>query len=1264
MSTNTGCTATGVVLGSPIAADNCRVANLTDNAPGIYPIGVTTVTWKVTDGSGNSATATQTVTVNDSVKPLITAPIDITVNVNNSCYAFNVNLGSPVTFDNCTIANVINDAPTTFPIGITTVTWTITDASGNSATAIQKVRVLDIANPSIVVPAAVVVNANSACTATGVVLGTPFTSDNCSVASVTNNAPFSFQLGTTLVTWTVTDGSGNAITATQSVKVVDATLPTIAAPANIVADAEGCSITGVVLGAPITADNCSIASVTNNAPSVFPIGITTITWIITDGSGNVAQAIQTVTVNDTTNPTIVTPTDVTVNANNGCVAFNVILGTLVTADNCTVVTVTNDAPTTFLLGTTTVTWTVKDASGNTATTTQKVTVLDTTNPSIVAPIDVTVAANLTCTATGVVLGTPTTADNCSVASVTNDAPLVFPLGTTTVTWTVIDGSGNTATASHVVKVEDRSLPIIIPAANITTVANRNCTATGIVLGVPTTSDNCSIASVTNDAPLAFPIGITTVNWTITDGSGNKAAATQTVTVTDAINPLIIAPADLVLNANTSCVAFNVNLGSPDTSDNCTAVSVTNDAPTTFLLGTTTVTWTVTDPRGNSTTATQTVTVVDTTNPTIVPPAAINITVNSGCEAVNVVLESPVTADNCTVVSVTNNAPYVFPLGTTIVTWTVTDAAKNTATATQIVKVADTVLPTIIAPTNIVKVLGSGCTATGIDLGTPATNDNCSVLSVTNNALTIYPIGLTTVTWTVTDASGNSATAIQTVSILDSIIPSIQAPDAVVVSANNNCFGLNVNLGFPNILDNCSFVTVTNDAPPTFPLGNTTVTWKVTDGSGNSTTATQLVTVEDTTPPTIFVPKNVTVNTNFDSCSATNVILDKPDAFDNCSTIVITNNAPLVYLLGSTIVTWTATDIAGNTATVDQTIVVKDQTLPIVITKNLVVSLDNTGNVSINASQINNGSRDNCGILSTTISPDKFTCANLGANTVRLTVTDTNGNVAIANATVTIVDNSMPTIVTKNITVTLDEVGLATITPEMINNGSSDNCGIVSMVLNKTTFQCGDVGVQTVILTVTDSSGNSTNASATVTITNNFADNELDGIKDNCDDDDDNDGVLDVNDNCPLVFNPDQGDNDNDGLGDFCDDDDDNDGILDTVDNCSLVYNADQIDRDLNGKGDACDTITVNVSEAITPNGDGINDTWMIYNIESYPNSIVRVFNLWGTQVFYAQNYQNNWDGSFKNASSTLPESTSYYYEIDLNGNGVVDKSGWIYISRF
>lgn len=76
--------------------------------------------------------------------------------------------------------------------------------------------------------------------------------------------------------------------------------------------------------------------------------------------------------------------------------------------------------------------------------------------------------------------------------------------------------------------------------------------------------------------------------------------------------------------------------------------------------------------------------------------------------------------------------------------------------------------------------------------------------------------------------------------------------------------------------------------------------------------------------------------------------------------------------------------------------------------------------------------------------------------------------------------------------------------------------------------------------------------------------------DACDDDDDNDGVLDLLDICPFAFDPSQFNTDGDVFGDACDLDDDNDGALDVQDNCPLQINADQSDVDLDGAGDVCD----------------------------------------------------------------------------------------------
>ncbi|MEH6679089.1 MAG: gliding motility-associated C-terminal domain-containing protein [Sediminicola sp.] len=163
-------------------------------------------------------------------------------------------------------------------------------------------------------------------------------------------------------------------------------------------------------------------------------------------------------------------------------------------------------------------------------------------------------------------------------------------------------------------------------------------------------------------------------------------------------------------------------------------------------------------------------------------------------------------------------------------------------------------------------------------------------------------------------------------------------------------------------------------------------------------------------------------------------------------------------------------------------------------------------------------------------------------------------------------------------------------------------------------------------------------------------------------DTDADGITDDVDNAPNDFNPDQGDTDGDGIGDAEDTDDDNDGVPDDVDNCPLAHNPGQEDRDRDGLGDVCDTVVLDVAQAFTPDGDGINDTWTIHNIENYPNSLVRVFNSWGKEVFSARNYQNDWDGRYKDLSNKLPDAGSYYFQIDLEGDGKVDSDGWLYIT--
>ncbi len=515
-----------------------------------------------------------------------------------------------------------------------------------------------------------------------------------------------------------------------------------------------------------------------------------------------------------------------------------------------------------------ITLTVDDGISGTDTDNVVVTLnADVTPPTITAPANLSLSNDpgfCSRSLTNITLGAPTTGDNCGVTSVTNNAPATFPVGVTTVTWTATDAAGNTATASHTVRINDTQPPTIIAPANITQPNDLNVCGRSLAntpLGIVATGDNCAVLSVTNNAPATFPVGNTTVTWTVTDVNGNTATASHTVTINDTQLPSITAPAALVLSNETGLCGRNrstISFGTPVVSDNCPGVTFFNNAPAFFPKGLTVVTWTALDAYGNTRTATQNVTINDTQVPTIstLGPVTANNDANiCGRARVNTALGLPSASDNCVTVTITNNAPVTFPVGNTTVTWTATDGSGNTATSTQLVTIIDAQPPTITAPAalNLTNDAGQcGRAKTNITLGTATATDNCGVTSLTNNAPTFFPVGITAVTWTAQDARGNIATAIQNVTIRDTEKPVIFAPPTVTVNANATFCGRNtpISLGSASATDNCIIVTVTNNAPAVYPVGTTNVIWTATDQYGNFNTAAQQVIVKDVTPPVI------------------------------------------------------------------------------------------------------------------------------------------------------------------------------------------------------------------------------------------------------------------------------------------------------------------------------------------------------------------------------------------------------------------------------
>ncbi len=743
------------------------------------------------------------------------------------------------------------------------------DKCGNSTDSDEVTVSKDTTAPSITCPADVTVNTDAgSCAATGVSLGTATASDTCSAVTVTNDAPSSFAKGATTVTWTATDAAGNFASCTQTVTVSDTENPTIAAPADVTAstDAGLCYATGVALGSPAYSDNCPGSTVSNDAPAEFPKGDTTVTWTVTDASGNTDTATQTVTVNDTEAPTIACPVDVTVNTDAGlCYATGVALGTPSAGDNCAVASVTSDAPAQFPKGDTTVTWTVTDTSGNTATCEQKVTVTDTEAP--VVSLNGQAVIHLQCPTDTYTEPDATATDNCDPVSVTiTGAVDEGNEGVYTITYTATDTAGNTGTQTRTVYVEGAALSVNVPGP-----LTLECEGGGgfantdsriaEFLSAATASDGCeNDATITNDAPEFFPVGATVVTWTATDPDGGTATGTQTVTVTDGTSPVITGcPTAIMQSADTGVCDAVVTWTAPTASDICGDVTLTSDhdAGDTFPVGTTSVTYTATDEQSNTATCSFMVTVTDNQAPSIAGcPSNIAVSTSAGACTAVVTWTAPTASDNCSVASFTSNKASgdAFDKGTTTVTYTALDASGNSATCSFTVTVTDTEKPTITCPANkVVSTDADQCGATGVDLGTPVTADNCGVASVTNNAPSLFPTGDTIVTWTVTDTSGNTETCTQTVTVNDAVPPTITCPVSVTVNADpGSCQVSGVTLDTPTTADNCAVAGVANDAPASFSVGETTVIWTVTDTSGNTATCTQTVTVVDNQVPVITI----------------------------------------------------------------------------------------------------------------------------------------------------------------------------------------------------------------------------------------------------------------------------------------------------------------------------------------------------------------------------------------------------------------------------
>ena len=335
-----------------------------------------------------------------------------------------------------------------------------------------------------------------------------------------------------------------------------------------------------------------------------------------------------------------------------------------------------------------------------------------------------------------------------------------------------------------------------------------------------------------------------VNATLTlvayDSQGNTATQSISVYVQDTIPPVISVPGDRTVEATGPLTA--VALGSASATDNIDgAVSVTPDNTGPFPVGNSMITWTASDSANNTATATQTITVRDTTPPSVTAPADISVVATGTLTNVALGTATAVDLVDGSLAAIPSPVgPYT--VGVHVVTWQASDHGGNVATAQQVVTVTapDTTAPVITAPADVTVEAGGPLTAVTIGSASAVDNEDGS-MTATPNTTGPFPPGTTLVTWSATDSQGNTATAIQRITVTDTLPPTLNIPEDITVGAN----GLltSVDMGEATAFDLVSGeVGALADNTGPFTSGRFIVTWTATDSAGNSTTATQTVTV--------------------------------------------------------------------------------------------------------------------------------------------------------------------------------------------------------------------------------------------------------------------------------------------------------------------------------------------------------------------------------------------------------------------------------------
>jgi hypothetical protein len=824
---------TYVDLGATVdVGSTLLTTNLSNVDTSLSPGSTFDIVYNAVDASGNESSNIRTVTIQDTVYPVIIINGGSSTTLER--FGEYIDLGATVDVGSTLLTTNLSNVDTSLSPGSTfDIVYNAVDASGNESSNIRTVTIQDTVYPVIII------NGGSSTTLErfGEYVDLGATVDAGSTLLTTNfsNVDTSLSPGSTFdIVYNAVDASGNESSNIRTVTIQDTVDPVIIINGGSSTTLERFG-EYIDLGASLDAGSTLLTTNFSNVDSTLSHGSTfDIVYNAVDASGNESSNIRTVTIQDTIAPvaSLKGPNSITIERyavwEDVDPGINLDAGSYITS----ITGLNNTVVATYL-----VTYNLSDGV-NSNTITRAVTVEDTTAPVITlvngdeGTPDYTVERGTTYVDPGA------TADGGETVVVNTSGLNMSVSETYTVTYSATDADGNIGTASRTVIVEDTIAPVITLVNGDQGTTNYTVQRGTTYVDPGATADGGETVTV-DTSELNMDVSETyTVTYSATDADGNIGTASRIIIVEDTIAPVIT-----LVNGNVGTPDYTVQRGTTyvdpgATADGGETVTVDTSELNMDVSETYTVTYSATDVDGNIGTASRTVIVEDTIAPVITLADGDDGTPNYTVERGTTYVDPGATTDTGELVTINTSQLNMAVSGTYIVTYSATDADDNTGTASRTVIVEDNIAPVITLADG-----DDGTPNYTVEKGTTyvdpgATADTGETVTVNTSQLNMAVPETYTVTYSATDVDGNTGTAFRYVIVDDTTGPVITLsgdnPYAVVGRTTYVDPGATAD-GGETVTVNTSSVNM--DAP-----GNYTVTYSATDAYGNIGTASRTVTV--------------------------------------------------------------------------------------------------------------------------------------------------------------------------------------------------------------------------------------------------------------------------------------------------------------------------------------------------------------------------------------------------------------------------------------